>query len=234
MRVRAVDVSAATWRRLGFPALLISLMVASPQAPAKVYKWADEKGNVHYSSTRPPGQTTKTLDVDTGPKGTVPEAASAGEKDVDAPVSPEQGAAYLKSCVEKICERFRESDPRCESPECQAHIKRINPWDGCTAPICAKVQALDPKCQTSMCTRAQEANQQCAVNRILCVAKSQEIEKDLARRQNNTKRKAEREALSKLRADARGSGRRADYNKYLVECRRQGKSKRECKRSFPQ
>lgn len=44
-------------------ALLISALLASPLTLAQVYKWTDENGQVHFSSTPPPQQAIEPVDV---------------------------------------------------------------------------------------------------------------------------------------------------------------------------
>ena len=44
-------------------ALMISALLASPLTFAQVYKWTDENGQLHFSSTPPPQQAIEPVDV---------------------------------------------------------------------------------------------------------------------------------------------------------------------------
>ena len=72
------------------PIALFSLLVfASQLQAAKIYKWVDENGQIHYSSQKPPGQEVETVKVRKGPKVAAPEAAEADPVDPNEPVDPQ-------------------------------------------------------------------------------------------------------------------------------------------------
>lgn len=46
---------------------------------AKIYKWVDEDGQIHYSSQKPPGQKVESVKVKKGPKVTEPAKQESNE-----------------------------------------------------------------------------------------------------------------------------------------------------------
>ncbi|MFZ3324191.1 MAG: DUF4124 domain-containing protein [Usitatibacter sp.] len=62
-------------------ALLVALVALGAQA--EIYKWTDEKGQVHYGEQPPPNADTKTIKAPSGGPGPseAPAAAPASDKD---------------------------------------------------------------------------------------------------------------------------------------------------------
>lgn len=60
-------------------ALLI--IFSSQNSAAKIYKWVDENGQIHYSSQKPVDQKAETVNVRKGPKVTPKAATDSAEED---------------------------------------------------------------------------------------------------------------------------------------------------------
>ena len=63
--------------------LVLVVLFSSQLAAEKIYKWVDEKGQIHYASQKPAGQEAETVKLKKGPKAApkaVTDAASQTEE----------------------------------------------------------------------------------------------------------------------------------------------------------
>ena len=60
---------------------VVLVLFSSQLAAQKVYKWVDEKGQIHYSSKKPVDQEAETVKIKKGPKAPVKPVAGDGDKD---------------------------------------------------------------------------------------------------------------------------------------------------------
>lgn len=68
-------------QRIAWIAALLAALAASPAMPAKIYRWSDARGQIHYGELPPIGQPAQALDIQAPPAHARP---AAGEP---APVS---------------------------------------------------------------------------------------------------------------------------------------------------
>ena len=86
---------------------------------AKIYKWVDENGQIHYSSQKPPGQKVESVKVKKGPKviekakqesndATTDEAQSQEDAEAEA-LAKEQLAKADAVNNKRLCEQARKN-----------------------------------------------------------------------------------------------------------------------------
>lgn len=77
--------------------LFAILIVISGQSLAtKIYKWVDENGQIHYSSTKPVNQEVETVKVRKGPKVTAKTATNASDENQQSPTEDDEAEAAAK------------------------------------------------------------------------------------------------------------------------------------------
>ncbi len=73
---------------------MVAMLLMSSQLWAeKIYKWVDENGQIHYSSTKPEGQEAETVKVRKGPKVPPKPASEVAADDDKLPIDPDVAAA---------------------------------------------------------------------------------------------------------------------------------------------
>lgn len=69
------------------------VMISSQVSAEKIYKWVDEKGQIHYSSTKPVDQQVETVKVKKGPKIKPQAQSTETDPGTDTMNNPEGDAA---------------------------------------------------------------------------------------------------------------------------------------------
>ncbi len=83
---------------------LLLLALAAPLQAAKVYKWVDADGRVHYESTPPPVDDYQTLDIREPPPVTPPHQPEPA----DAPAQPEPEVDEARPDPAELARKRRE------------------------------------------------------------------------------------------------------------------------------
>ena len=176
--------------------LATCLLFLGPNSHARVYKWVDGDGQVHYSSKKPPGAEAETVKLKRKPppppKAAVTEAPAAEEPDAD-----QQWAR----CDQPLCERAR----KVEYPECKS--------------MCAAALQLSETCREKA--------------RIVCAVATNDLQaqfdKDAARSNADSLRKAESKMIGDLSGPADPQAAHRAKTAFEQQCVRVGKSLSECK-----
>ncbi len=77
--------------------IMLIVMVSSQLLAQKIYKWVDENGQTHYSSTKPVGQETETLKLKKPPKASQQNTPEQAADDPASAKESEQTAEEAKA-----------------------------------------------------------------------------------------------------------------------------------------
>jgi hypothetical protein len=171
--------------RRAFPALLLGVALALPAAASTIYKWVDESGTVHLSSSKPPpGVKYETQNVGSPGAGATKSPAgggsgSAGKAPAVSPAQAAQRSEILASLRNRECVIALEALDRLTSgtqPTSPSEIKRLK-------------QTADANCSSDPAHRKEQeemAAQLRVANGADCVKARNDLADMMARRTKAT------------------------------------------------
>ena len=98
-------------QRIAWIAALLAALAASPTLPAKIYRWSDARGQIHYGELPPIGQPAQALDIQTPPAHPRP---ATGEL---APVSGAPASATGQPAAGPRSESGQRAQPISQDPQ---------------------------------------------------------------------------------------------------------------------
>ena len=102
--------------------LVLVVLFSSQLAAEKIYKWVDEKGQIHYASQKPAGQEVETVKLKKVPKAApkaVPEAASEAEDESSDAANPEVDSEAEAAAKAAAKAKLAEADKINNKKQCE-------------------------------------------------------------------------------------------------------------------
>ena len=102
--------------------LVLVVLFSSQLAAEKIYKWVDEKGQIHYASQKPAGQEVETVKLKKVPKAApkaVPEAASEAEDESSDAANPEVDSEVEAAAKAAAKAKLAEADKINNKKQCE-------------------------------------------------------------------------------------------------------------------